>query len=116
MATELINVRRISAIGATVAYLTSSVSSLAIAQQAGNGAGEGLPAFPPGMIDHMQAMRRIKDPDQSVQQAPPIIPRFEIDDDPAGAVATFRLGGATFKVKGPILRGLASRAPYFYNG
>jgi hypothetical protein len=70
------------------------VSSLAIAQQASTGAG--FPAFALGMIDHMHAMRRFKDPDQSVQQAPPIIPKFEVDNDPAGAVATFQPGGATF--------------------
>jgi cytochrome c peroxidase len=48
------------------------------------------------MINHMQAMRRFKDPDQGVQSAPKIIPRFELSEDPSGALATFQPGGATF--------------------
>ena len=101
------NVTRVSAISAMVVCLASSASSLAIAQQASGGAG--VPAFVPGMIDHMQAMRRFKDPDQSVQQAPPIIPRFEIDDDhPAGAVATFQPGGATFPANNPFFQNLGT--------
>jgi hypothetical protein len=56
----------------------------------------GPPAFAPGMIRHMQAMRRFHDADHGVQTAPPVISRFEIDRDSAGAVATFQPGGATF--------------------
>src|SRR5579872_5184645 len=66
----LMNVMRIPVIGAIVACIAGSVPSLAIAQQAGTGAEGGVPAFARGMIDHMQAMRRFKDPDQSVQQTP----------------------------------------------
>jgi cytochrome c peroxidase len=55
-----------------------------------------VPAFAPGMIAHMQAMRRFSDPDHGGQQTPPVIPRFAIDPDSSGAVATFRPGGATF--------------------
>jgi len=98
---------KISAIGAIVVCLASTVSSLALAQQAGRGAEE-LPAFAPSMIDHMQAMRRFKDRDQSVQQAPPIIPKFQIDDDPVGAVATFQPGGATFPANNPFFQDLGT--------
>ena len=103
-----INVTRVSAIGAALLCLAGSVSSLAIAQQAANDTGAGMPAFAPGMIDHMQAMRRFKDPDQSVQQAPPIIPRFEIDKDPTGAVATFQPGGATFPANNAFFQNLGT--------
>jgi cytochrome c peroxidase len=103
-----INVTRISAIGAMAACLVCSVSSFAIAQQANIGANGGLPAFAPGMIDHMQAMRRFKDPDRSVQLVPPIIPRFEVDIDPAGAVATFQPGGATFPANNPFFQDLGT--------
>ena len=104
----LISVIGISAFGAMVVWLASSVSSLAIAQQAGTVADAQFPAFAPGMIDHMQAMRRFKDPDQSVQQAPPIIPKFEMDSDPAGAIATFQPGGATFPANNPFFQNLGS--------
>jgi hypothetical protein len=97
-----------SAIAAIGAWLVTSVSSLALAQQVGVGGGAGVPAFAPGMIDHMQAMRRFKDPDRSRQQAPPIIPRIKIDDDPAGAVATFQPGGATFPANNAFFQNLGT--------
>jgi len=102
------HVANISAVGAIVVCLAGSVSSLAVAQQAGSGAAGGLPAFAPGMIDHMQAMRRFKDADQSVQQAPPIIPKFAIDEDPMGAIATFQPGGATFPANNPYFQNLGT--------
>ncbi len=105
---QLINVRRISAIGAMVVWLTSSVSSLAIAQQVSTAADAQFPAFAPGMIDHMQAMRRFADPDQSVQKAPLIIPRFQIDDNPEGAVATFQPAGATFPASNAFFQNLGT--------
>ena len=104
----LIKVVRISAIGAMVVCLASTVSSLAIAQQAGTAADAKFPAFAPGMIDHMQAMRRFTDRDRSVQQAPPIIPRFQIDDNPAGAVATFQPAGATFPARNAFFQNLGT--------
>jgi hypothetical protein len=90
------------------ACLVGGVSSLAIAQQANTDADVGIPAFAPGMIAHMQAMRRFKDPAQSVQQAPPIIPKFEIDQDPAGAIATFQQGGATFPANNAFFQNLGT--------
>jgi hypothetical protein len=53
------------------------------------------PAFAPGMINHMQQMRRFKDHDKGSQPTPPVIPRFEMRSDPTGAVATFQPNGAT---------------------
>src|SRR4029079_12165516 len=54
------------------------------------------PAFAPAMIDHMQQMRRFKDPDKGVQPTPTVIPRFGTGRDPSGEVATFQPNGATF--------------------
>jgi cytochrome c peroxidase len=102
------HIARISAVGAIVACVAGSMSSLAVAQQIGSASGGGVPAFAPGMINHMQAMRRFKDPVQSVQQAPPIIPRFEIDSDPVGAIATFQPGGATFPANNPFFQNLGT--------
>src|SRR5579872_4029887 len=102
------NFARISIIGAIITCLASNVSSLAIAQQAGTATDAQFPAFAPGMIDHMQAMRRFKDPDQSVQQAPPIIPKFEMHDDPTGVIATFQPAGATFPANNPFFQDLGT--------
>jgi hypothetical protein len=75
-----------------LACLASGVSRPALA---GNDTTD-TPAFAPGMIAHMQAMRRFSDPAQSVQTAPRVIPPFEIYSDASGAVATFQPGLATF--------------------
>jgi cytochrome c peroxidase len=101
---------------ATIRALTASAGTILMACLAGGVslpalAGNettGTPAFAPGMIDHMQAMRRFKDPDQGVQTAPPVIPRFAIDRDPAGAVATFQPGGATFTFNSPFFQNLGT--------
>jgi cytochrome c peroxidase len=97
----------ISAIGAIVVCLASSVSPRALAQQVAGGDGS-PPAFASGMIAHMQAMRRFADPVQTVQTAPAIIPRFELDPDPSGAVATFQPGGATFPFNNAFFQNLGS--------
>lgn len=101
------NIERISAVGAIIMSLASGMPP-AVAQQLGSGANGGPPAFAAGMISHMQAMRQFKDPTQSVQQAPPIIPRFEIDNDPSGAIATFQPGGATFPANNPFFQNLGT--------
>jgi hypothetical protein len=59
-------------------------------------AASGVPAFAPGMINHMQQMRRFPDPDRGAQDTPRVIPRFDSAPDPAGAIATFQPNGATF--------------------
>ncbi len=86
------------------ACLAGGLSSPALAGSNDTGA----PAFAPGMIAHMQAMRRFEDPDQGVQQAPPVIPRFEIDGDPAGALATFQPNGATFTFNNAFFQNLGT--------
>jgi hypothetical protein len=103
-----ISVLKGSAIGAILVCLAGGVSAPALAQQGGGGNEAGVPAFAPGMINHMQTMRRFKDPDQGVQSAPDVIPRFEIDRDPAGAIATFQPGGATFPANNPFFQNLGT--------
>jgi cytochrome c peroxidase len=98
----------ISAVGAIIVSLASGMPPPAAAQQIGGAVNKDSPAFAAGMINHMQAMRRFKDPDQSVQQAPPIIPRFEIDNDPAGAIATFQPAGATFPFNSAFFQNLGT--------
>ncbi len=68
----------------------------------------GPPAFAPGMINHMQSMRRFHDPDHGAQPTPPIIPRFELDRDAAGSVASFQPGGATFTFNNAFFQDLGS--------
>ena len=91
---------------AILVCLASGVSHLAIAQQAGTPASP--PAFAAGMINHMQAMRRFKDVDKGAQPAPAVIPRFEIDQDPGGAIATFQPGGATFPFNNAFFQNLGT--------
>ena len=99
---------RVCTVGAVLACIVSGASQPAMAQPASVQGAADLPAFAPGMIAHMQAMRRFKDPDQGVQQAPPVIPRFEIDRDPSGAVATFQPGGATFTFNNAFFQNLGA--------
>lgn len=49
----------------------------------------------PGAINHAQQMRRYQDRDSGAQATPPVIPMFELDADPSGAVGTFQSSGAT---------------------
>jgi cytochrome c peroxidase len=67
-----------------------------------------VPAFAPGMINHMQDMRRFKDPDHGVPLPPAVIPRFSIDRDASGEVATFQPGGATFPASNAFFQNLGT--------
>ena len=49
----------------------------------------------PPAISHVQRMRQFRDVDHGSQSTPPIIPRFQLDADPSGAVGTFQPNGAT---------------------
>ncbi|HUZ92055.1 MAG TPA: hypothetical protein VMU78_09175, partial [Methylocella sp.] len=50
----------------------------------------------PGAINHAQKMRNYKDADRGSQATPSMIPRFEVDEDQSGTVATYQPGGPTF--------------------
>ncbi len=105
---EIIKTLRVSAAGVALACILNVMPQPAIAQQAGGESGADVPAFAPGMINHMQAMRRFKDPDQSVQSAPFVIPKFELDPDASGAIATFQPGGATFTANNAFFQNLGT--------
>ncbi|WP_423887170.1 hypothetical protein, partial [Bradyrhizobium sp.] len=49
----------------------------------------------PPAISHDQRMRQFRDVDHGSQSTPPVIPRFQLDADPSGAVGTFQPNGAT---------------------
>ena len=68
----------------------------------------GVPAFAPGMINHMQAMRRFKDRDQGAQPTPNVIPKFEIDRDASGAIASFQPDGQTFTTNNAFFKDLGT--------
>jgi cytochrome c peroxidase len=99
---------RFSTVGAILACLVSSISQPTMAQSAGDQGGEDGPAFAPGMINHMQAMRQFKDPDHSVQLAPNIIPKYEIDRNASGAIATFQPDGRTFTANNAFFQNLGT--------
>jgi cytochrome c peroxidase len=103
---EIVKMLRASAAGVAVACIL--MPQLAIAQQAGGESGADVPAFAPGMINHMQAMRAFKDPDRGAQPTPNVIPKFEPDGDPSGAVATFQPGGATFTANNAFFQDLGT--------
>src|ERR1700722_9443654 len=71
-------------------------------------AAQDVPAFAPGMINHMQQMKRFKDVDRGQQPTPPVIPRLSIDPDPTGAVATFQPNGATFTANNAFFQNLGT--------
>lgn len=61
-----------------------------------------------GAIAHAQQMRRYKDADHGSQPTPPIIPKFEINGDPSGSVATFQPNGATITANNPFFQNLGT--------
>ncbi|MGA9196412.1 MAG: hypothetical protein WB037_15080, partial [Pseudolabrys sp.] len=52
-------------------------------------------AWQAGAIRHAQRMRGFFDSDRGQQNTPPVIPKFEIDFDPSGLIATTKPGGPT---------------------
>ncbi|HMF22220.1 MAG TPA: hypothetical protein VKG24_08850 [Pseudolabrys sp.] len=74
--------------------LAAGAPQFSVAQKAGDAAS--MPNFAPAMIEHMQKMRRYKDPDRGVENPPAVIDRFRTDANPKGAAATFQPSGATF--------------------
>src|ERR1700690_2418726 len=89
---------RIFVLGVGLAGLGCGAPQLAAAQD--------VPAFAPGMINHMEQMKRFKDADRGQQPTPPVIPRFSFDPDSTGAVATFQPNRATFTANNPVLQNL----------
>lgn len=96
----------IDALRVSTAAVICLVGAVSLPARAGSDAD--TPVFAPGMIAHMQAMRRFADPAQTIQTAPAIIPRFELDEDPSGAVATFQPGGATIPANNAFFQNLGT--------
>ncbi len=67
-----------------------------------------MPAFAPGMINHMQQMRQFPDPDHGSQPTPPFIPRSLVTLDPTGALGTFQPNGATFTANNAFFQDLGT--------
>jgi cytochrome c peroxidase len=62
----------------------------------------------PGAVNNAQQMRIYKDADQGAQPTPPIIPRFELDPDPSGAIGTFQPNGATITANNAFFQNLGT--------
>jgi hypothetical protein len=90
---NVIKATRSVLLGVAFVCWAANAPQIALAQKAPEPAS--VPAFAAGMIDHMQKMRRYRDPDQGAQHTPPVIRRFSADRDPSGAIATFQPNGAT---------------------
>jgi cytochrome c peroxidase len=72
---------------------TCCVAPVALAQA--NGGDPSDHAWQARAIAHAQRMRAFFDRNNGQQVTPPVIPRFEIDADPFGSIATLQPGGAT---------------------
>ena len=80
--------------------LGSAIPQIAAAQD--------VPAFAPGMIRHMQQMKRFPDADHGSQPTPPVIPRFSLAPDPSGVISTFQPNGATFTFNNAFFQNLGT--------
>src|SRR5215510_4858320 len=65
------------------------------AAQAQQRNGSATPAFARGMIDALRRARQFPNPNRDVQQAPRIIPKTDVEDDPSGQIGSFQPNGAT---------------------
>jgi cytochrome c peroxidase len=92
----------------TVVLLWLAAALLASAQDARSADDDETHAWAQGAIDHAQQMRIYKDPDQGSQPTPPIIPKLDIDDDPAGRIATFQPGVATITANNAFFQNLGT--------
>src|SRR4029077_17832381 len=74
-----------------------------------NMSSDGGAAARAGAIAHAQKMRKLfPDIDAGAQVAPAMIPEFEIDPDPGGAIATFQPNGATITAKNGFFQNLGT--------
>jgi cytochrome c peroxidase len=87
--------RQLCIAGLGLAVVTGFAAGLARAEDVGVIDPNQSRDWAPGAIAHAQQMRRYKDADKGTQPTPPVIPKFERDADPSGAVGTFQPGVAT---------------------
>src|SRR5216683_6643329 len=87
------NTLNLSVAGSALLYFVGSISPFAFALDGGFDPANY--AWQAGAIRHAQKMRAYFVSDRSEQPTPPVIPKFEIDFDPSGLIATAQLGGPT---------------------
>lgn len=94
--------------GIALACLLGAVPRIAAAQGAGMVDPSQSLNWQPPAIAHDQQMRQYKDVDSGAQPTPPIIPKFELDLDPSGAVGTFQPNGATITANNAFFQNLGT--------
>src|SRR5258708_15182475 len=72
-------------------------------------------AWQAGAMRHAQKMRAYFDADRGEQPTPPLIPKFEIDFDPAGLIATVQPRGPTVTSQNAFLPNLRTNRPTCLN-
>jgi hypothetical protein len=95
----------ISGIG-VVLVLCSSYPRPTLAQ---NTQADNAQAALAGEVAHARRMRQLfPDPGAGRQKTPPVIPQFEVDFDPSGAIATFQPSGSTATAQSPFFQNLGT--------
>jgi len=89
-------------------FVSAVPSRTASAQEAGTVDPTQSVNWAAGAIGHAQQMRRYQDADQASQPTPPMIPKFEVDADSSGRVATFQPNGATITANNPFFQNLGT--------
>src|SRR6266849_5320764 len=87
------NTLKLSVAGAALLCIGGGVPPFAFAQNSAYDPANY--AWQSGAIRHAQKMRAYFDSDRGEQPTLPVIPKFEIDFDPSGLIATAQLGGPT---------------------
>ena len=98
----------ILAAGAGVACLVATSPQNAAADSSLTRGEAERPAFAPGMINHMQKMRRFKDKDHGPQSTPAVVPRSSTDQNASGEISTFQPGGATITANNTFFQDLGA--------
>jgi hypothetical protein len=92
--------------GLVITTLLAGAPGLAVAQ---NVQADSSSAARAGAITHAQKMRRLfPDIGAGAQATPPVVPQFEIDPDPSGAIATFQPNGPTETAKNAFFQDLGT--------
>lgn len=90
---NILKFSKFSAADAALLCIVAAIPSFASAQD--NAQDPANYAWQAGAIRHAQQMRAYFDSDRGEQPTPPIIPKFEIDFDPSGLIATAQPAGET---------------------
>jgi hypothetical protein len=90
---SVLNTFKHSTAAAALSYVAGAVAPVAVAQDSVHDPANY--AWQAGAISHAQEMRAFVGPNSGQQPTPPIIPKFEINFDPSGIIATTQPGGPT---------------------